>query len=245
MLKKNIVPATISEELFKEMITQKPKELFHSNSKLKKDGIFQWSIPAYKAKVFLNNEFQMVQTCPNAGICLNFCYASSGNFVFKNVLISHHRNLNYILNSPKEFIQEVTKEIHKKKIQILRIHDSGDFFSESYLNIWLKVIEENPNVQFYCYTKNIPLFRGLKIVPKNFTHVFSFGGNKDSEIDLKTDRYAKIFKTEEMLTEQKFHNVSKSDLKASNKRIKKIGLIAHGSFVVKRKLNKMNDLVSG
>ena len=244
MLKTNIVPKSISEESFKEMITQRPKELFHSNSKLKKDGIFQWSIPAYKAKVFLDNKFQMVQTCPNAGVCLNFCYASSGNFVFKNVLISHHRNLNYILNSPKEFIQEATKEI-QKKIKILRIHDSGDFFSESYLNIWLKVIEENPNVQFYAYTKNIPLFRGLKSVPKNFTYVFSFGGNKDSEIDLNKDRYAKIFKSEESLTEHKFHNVSVSDMKASNKRIKKIGLIAHGSFVVKKKLVKMNEVISG
>lgn len=245
MLKNNIVPKSISEESFKEMITQKPTELFRSNSKLKKDGIFQWSIPAYKAKVFLDNKFQMIQTCPNAGVCLNFCYASSGNFVFKNVLISHHRNLNFILNFPKDFIQQATKEIQKKKIKILRIHDSGDFFSESYLNIWLQVIEENPNVQFYCYTKNISLFRGLKNAPKNFTYVFSFGGNKDSEINLKKDRYAKIFKTEESLTEHKFHNVSVSDLKASNKQIKKIGLIAHGTYIVKRNLNKMSEVISG
>ena len=107
------------------------------------------------------------------------------------------------------------------------------------------MIEENQMFNFIVIQKHFFVSWIEKTPQKNFTYVFSFGGNKDSEINLKKDRYAKIFKTEESLTEHKFHNVSVSDLKASNKQIKKIGLIAHGTYIVKRNLNKMSEVISG
>lgn len=235
MLKTRIYPKTMIESDFRNSIVDRPKNLFQQNSKLKPDNIYNFSIPAYKAIVNVSGEYQEIKTCPNAGKCLNFCYASSGNYFFSNVIIAHHRNLNFVMNSPKEFIQTAIEEIQKRKIKILRIHDSGDFFSENYLNLWLEIIKENPMVQFYAYTKNIPLFRKFqKEIPKNFTYIFSFGGTKDSEIDLKKDRHAKIFNSLETLKENNYQNVSKSDLKASMKRFRKVGLVIHGGHRIKK-----------
>ena len=230
-------------ESYKEYVLEKPKVLFRQNSKLKKDNIFQFSLPAYKGIVFRNDIQEELKTCPNAGKCVNYCYASSGNYIFKNVLLVHSRNLNFVINFPEEFINLAIKEISEKKISILRIHDSGDFFSEDYLNLWIRIIQKFPNVQFYAYSKQVSLFK-TKMLPKNFTVVYSFGGQQDKLIDENKDRFSKVFQTESILNKLSFQNVSTSDLKASQKRFRKIGLIAHGSFIVKRKLRKMNEIVS-
>jgi hypothetical protein len=35
----------------------------------------------------------------------------------------------------------------------VRIHDSGDFFSDEYTQAWLRVMRARPTVLFYAYTK--------------------------------------------------------------------------------------------
>lgn len=243
MLKTRFIPKNMTTLEYKNQIQEKPKILFRQNSKLKKDNIYQFSLPAYKSIIFKDNQEQELKTCPNAGKCVAYCYASSGNYISKNVILTHSRNLNFVINFPEEFVNLAIKEISEKKISILRIHDSGDFFSEDYLNLWFRIIEANPNVKFYAYTKQVSMFK-LKILPKNFTVVFSFGGKEDNLIDEKKDRFSKVFKNESVLNKLSFQNVSSSDLKASQKRFRKIGLIAHGNFVIKRKLKNANEVVS-
>lgn len=41
------------------------------------------------------------------------------------------------------------------KSQYFRIHDSGDFFNEDYAKAWAKIINENPNIQFWVYTRSL------------------------------------------------------------------------------------------
>jgi len=42
-----------------------------------------------------------------------------------------------------------------------RIHDSGDFPSLSYMEMWDAISKENPETVFYCYTKRIDLLKAF------------------------------------------------------------------------------------
>jgi hypothetical protein len=39
---------------------------------------------------------------------------------------------------------------------VVRVHDSGDFFSQEYFDAWLTVAAERPRTTFYAYTKALP-----------------------------------------------------------------------------------------
>lgn len=59
----------------------------------------------------------------------------------------------------------------------IRIHDSGDFFSDDYLHAWLRVCRARPDLHFYAYTKEVDRFRRLvePDPPSNFLWVYSYG----------------------------------------------------------------------
>ena len=46
---------------------------------------------------------------------------------------------------------------------MVRIHSSGDFFAQIYINKWAELIARFPNVKFYAYTKVDNLFDFSKI----------------------------------------------------------------------------------
>ena len=59
----------------------------------------------------------------------------------------------------------MTRPTYKKaKRVVIRIHESGDFYSREYLEKWLEIarhFETNPRVVFACYTKSLPFFVGV------------------------------------------------------------------------------------
>ena len=80
--------------------------------------------------------------------------------------------------------------------QVVRIHVSGDFFSESYFLAWSDTAKARPDVKFYAYTKSIPFWRKHEAqIPSNLILTASEGGKFDSAIGgLKT---AKVVYSEE------------------------------------------------
>lgn len=69
------------------------------------------------------------------------------------------------------------------KVRRVRIHESGDFFSQDYFDAWLEVAKQNKSLVFYAYTKSIPFWVARKNeLPKNFRLVASYGGKFDSLI---------------------------------------------------------------
>lgn len=50
-------------------------------------------------------------------------------------------------------------EIHanQRRIRMLRIHESGDFYSQEYLNAWYTLARTFPAITFYAYTKSFHL----------------------------------------------------------------------------------------
>ena len=222
------------------------------NSELSELGIFVWSIPALVAK---SDEFGLIKTCPNAGVCAALCYARTGRYKFNNVIGSHTRNLETYLCNPAIWKEKLLHELTRKKFKetgiphkfnwetrkdfawwissggkAVRIHDAGDFFSYEYLLDWLEVAKRNPKILFYAYTKQVSWLKKAEksgSIPFNFVFIYSMGGKEDHLIDTENDRHDDIFPDTASLTKAGYENQEKSDLMAALLPTKKIGIVAN------------------
>jgi hypothetical protein len=54
-----------------------------------------------------------------------------------------------------DFTAIIINEIKRKRVKpvAIRIHATGDFYSQSYLNKWIEIAAALPSVDFYAYTK--------------------------------------------------------------------------------------------
>ena len=197
--------------------------LTNSNSKLKKSSklnnasIYAFDIPAYKTKTGKI-------TCPFAKDCIKYCYAQKGAYTWSPSQNKH--NENYKATKLNNFIDIVQDEINRKrKITHIRVHSSGDYYSPKYLDKWLTIARNNPNIIFYSYTKSIPLVNKVNL-PKNYLMIYSEGGKQDNLINKNEHRHAKIFNNEKELLKAGYIDASGDDLKALTPN-KKVGLIFH------------------
>lgn len=190
--------------------------LLTQNSKLKKTSketglrVYNFGIPAQ-------------DTCLWAGDCKKYCYASKGAYIWSNVKPAFERRLD--ATKQNNFPELMIAEILKLNASVIRIHDSGDFYSREYLHKWFKVMDSLPHIKFYAYSKSLPLFKGERL-PDNFTLIKSIGGKRDDLIDITSDRHARIFKTESELIANGYANASNNDLIAIGNNLK-IGLLSH------------------
>ncbi len=195
------------------------KHYLSTNDKLKKNNIYSFGIPAYKSVTGLI-------TCPSALNCIKGCYARQGRYAMPNVKTAQENRL--MLTQSSEFVETISKELVKRKVKILRIHDSGDFYSLQYFTNWMLIVQRNPNVKFYAYTKQIVMLKGMvPLLPKNFTLIFSYGGKNDSLIDTAKDRHSKVFSSLKELRANKYQDTTKRDINALGAN-NKIGLVYHG-----------------
>ncbi len=242
MLKYRSIAKDMTTEQWKAAISQKPRKLLASNGKLAKANIHQFSIPAAEAAIIKDGEVSTMKTCPMAGACLNFCYAQVGSYAFKASLVAHTRNLQFVLDAPFDFADQMIKEIKgKRKVHAIRIHDSGDMFSRAYFMVWKSIMEACPDHKFYAYTKMVPLFKKLEaegMLPANFTVIYSQGGKFDHLINKETDRHSHVFSTEEDCIAAGYVLNEEDDMPATDPTIKKIGLVVHGPIVYDKKMSK-------
>jgi len=203
--------------------------LLTQNQKIKETGkainekkIFNFSIPAYKSttgKV----------TCPFAGTCVKFCYAQKGNYT-RFPKVGEAMEKKYELTKLPNFVELMHNEIKSKKAKIIRVHDSGDYYSPKYLNKWVRIALINPDVKFYSYTNSIKFVKDLAFIPENFDFIFSDSGKQSNLIDIKNDRHTKIFKSKDELLKAGYIDASKIDTNSTkffNPTNKKVGLIFH------------------
>jgi len=198
--------------------------LLTQNAKMKKTSkennakIFNFSIPAYKTK-------SGKVTCPFADSCVKFCYAQKGNYT-RFPKVQELMEQKYKISKTNDFIPLMNEEIEKKKATHIRIHDSGDFYSPTYLKKWVQIANDNKEVVFYAYTKSIKFFVDGLMLPKNLKIIFSEGSKTDNLIDVDKHRHARIFKTVEELNASGYINASNNDLKAITDN-KRVGLVYH------------------
>jgi hypothetical protein len=216
------------------MITKPKNLLTNGNRELKADGIFTWSLPALAAKLSTGKNMLV---CPSAGVCANLCYARSGTYNFSNVKAAHTRNLELILDNPIGWKIRLNEELKTKRYQggkSVRIHDSGDFFSDAYFEIWLEVANDNPDVFFYAYTKEVAMVKRYEL-PKNFVIIFSMGGTQDHLVDKENDRHADVFPSLEALQEAGYTDQEESDLLAATLPTNKIGIVVNNIKHLKKR----------
>ena len=192
--------------------------LSRGNKKYKLAGLRTrtFGLPAWQSK-------EGFRTCPGAGLCRRGCYAQQGRYVCTQTLDAQHRRLALVRSD--RFVPVMDAEL--RRLDLVRIHDSGDFFSLSYLKDWLTLIFLHPEIKFLTYTKMVPLFRKVQ-VPENFTVIFSEGGLYDAQIDPHRDKFARVFPTLAELRASGFMDCHLTDVPALDPKVRRVGLIYHG-----------------
>ena len=77
--------------------------------------------------------------------------------------------------------------------KLVRLHVSGDFFSDTYFLAWMDVAEAKPETLFYTYTKSLPIWlRNRSSVPANFKLTASEGGKHDDLVASESLKSAKV-----------------------------------------------------
>ena len=200
--------------------------LLTQNSKLKKTSkhfnkrVFNFGLPAYKSSTGK-------VVCRMADQCIKFCYAKKGAYIWSNVAPAFEKRLE--ISMQDNFVDLMIAEIKKKKVDYVRVHDSGDYYDKRYLAKWFKIAELLPNVRFYSYTNEVGMIKNLESIPKNYDFIFSDSGKQNKFIDQKTDRHTKIFDSLEALKKANYTDSSEYDLYATrwHNPSNNVGLVIH------------------
>ncbi len=117
-------------------------------------------------------------TCRADAPCKKGCYALKGNFLYKNVRESHQKNLDYFINNPDLYFNEVIDYLNNGDIsyKFFRWHSSGDIVNVRYLQGIIEVAKACPQTKFLCFTKKFNLVNDYlkeNELPKNLKIVFS------------------------------------------------------------------------
>jgi hypothetical protein len=186
------------------------------NTKLKKLKTLGFGIPAFASQ-------DGFKTCPMAGKCATVCYARQGTFTWPIVKAAREFNLSVARQS--NFATLAIDDLKRlKAFKVVRIHDSGDFFSQDYLTAWFTIAMAYPEKIFYAYTKSLHLdFSGK---PNNFKIIQSEGGKMDKLIN-KAQSHSRIFADETARIAAGYVDGNIDDSPAIEGEIK-IGLVYHG-----------------
>jgi Gene product 88 len=193
------------------------------NKKLQ-GGIVAFGLPAYRSE-------SGFAVCPMAGSCAGLCYARQGQYVLPTVKTPREHNLAWLRShSAEDFASAMGTDLQAMHPawQIVRIHDSGDFFTPAYLAAWIAVAKAHPTLTFYGYTKMIRLLAQVwDQMPPNMRLVQSVGGKEDGAIDWARP-HARIFATAADLQASGYTDCSHSDQPVYEGAVR-IGLVYHGS----------------
>lgn len=131
---------------------------------------------------FLIFSLPAIKTCPYAtNACKKACYALKAERCYPSARDSRAKHFEQ--SKKDNFVEAVidslnaymarAKYANAEKI-VVRIHESGDFYSREYMAKWLAVAKhfEGSKLVFMAYTKSVRYIPGLEI-PDNFTFRYS------------------------------------------------------------------------
>ena len=204
MSRRRTVKRTVKEDTPSKPQTKSPNRqrlrFGQGNAKLD-DAIFTFSLPAGYSCPFAHNCLSKADRNSGRikdGPSTKFrCYAASMEI---RPAIRRSRWHNFKLLRACKSTQEMTQLILdslSRYAGYVRVHCSGDFFSQQYFDAWLAVACLRPETQFYTYTKSLPFWVArLGKIPANFILTASKGGQHDSLIDTHGLRYAQVVYSE-------------------------------------------------
>lgn len=114
-----------------------------------KTGVHSFSLPA-------------ILSCIGATLaCAIACYAQKGRVGLGDSASMFWRNMLALRDTPPDrwaqLLYEMVVRVIPLKAGAFRIHVSGDFFSQEYLDAWSAVARRLPKVQFWAYTRSFEL----------------------------------------------------------------------------------------
>jgi hypothetical protein len=136
-------------------------------------------------------------SCPGAtSVCESVCYAGKLEKIFKGVKVNLLHNWDLLKDNDlqgmytllSEMIAEFKTDCVKKDAPMLfRIHWDGDFFNDDYTQAWRMVIEEQPDIQFWAYTRVKSAALILKDIANLSLYYSTDSENKSIGVTLKND----------------------------------------------------------
>jgi ferredoxin len=129
-------------------------------------------------------------SCPGeTSVCSKVCYAGKLEKIYKGVRDTLLHNWNLLKDADhdtmeallQDMIDDFKKDCDKRNApKLFRIHWDGDFFSDEYAFVWKHIVLNNPDVQFWVYTR----VKSAAIILKNMDNL-SLYFSADSE-NIKT-----------------------------------------------------------
>lgn len=138
-------------QLFSELPPEEnqivPNGFEHGNKKTGKGG------KVYKKILVWNMPY--VITCPGATEwCLSNCYNADDRLDVYPIN-EWCTNLWWFINKRDVLLNTLRKQLEESpQGTAVRLHSSGDFFSNEYIDFWIKLIKLNPKVRFWGYTRS-------------------------------------------------------------------------------------------
>jgi hypothetical protein len=125
--------------------TDKPQiELVQKgNAKLQAANMLMFNLPATK------------EVC---GRACEGCYAIKEQRIYPGALLA--REQRFTASKSPDFVVRIHKELakRKKRPKYFRVHASGEFYSQDYVDAWAEIARQNSDVIFYAYSKRMKTF---------------------------------------------------------------------------------------
>ena len=199
---------------------------WNKNEKLAKTSGGNWNIVGFGLPADFNFVLDGVEhnTCPGALACRAVCYAKQGGYAFPLAKAARAHNL--ALSQGNTFVAGIVADLLRmRSVNTVRIHDSGDFYSQDYFNKWADIARALPHLTFYAYTKSLTL--DLSGAPENFKVTQSLGGKYDASVDL-TKSHSRIFSSHDARIAAGYVDGNIDDSPAIQGLVQ-IGLVYHGN----------------
>lgn len=135
-----------------------------SNTRTSKTVLGRYSVPLKHMK---QGNFKIDRSCLITSLPTHVCFGE-GNQCKKcyaarpekryptKVLAGRERHLKETLSY--DFVEQIIEELKHTRKKIVRLHESGDFYSQVYVNKWTEIIKRSPERKFYFWTKKDKTF---------------------------------------------------------------------------------------
>ena len=134
-------------------------------------------------------------SCPGeTSVCSKVCYAGKLEKIYKGVRDTLLHNWNLLKDADHdtmeellmEMIEDFKKDCDKREApKLFRIHWDGDFFSDEYAFAWKHVVLNNPDVQFWVYTRVASAANMLKGIENLSLYFSADSENIKTAVNLK------------------------------------------------------------
>jgi len=175
------------QSLMKDMIGKTrvtDRFVMSSPSKISKKSHCAFSLPA-------GPDF----SCPGATEACKECYAMKHRHLWPAVQDAFARNWKLIQSFEKKndvFSAVIMLSGSISDSNIFRIHESGDFYSQWYVDVWDRVIKTRKDVSFWAYTRSFDLNYGKILKNKNFMLWASADKYNLNEAEKMANRYKAV-----------------------------------------------------